>query len=73
MISSFVCLFTEAYANQFAGEKEKKFSTKQLRELLLDIHRFPMSEEKHHLSVTLNDWMGTAEQVDDILLVGIKF
>ena len=65
-------LFTDGYADQFGGEKAKKFSSKRLRELFLDIHRLPMTEQKEKVAKTTADWQGNLEQIDDMLVVGIK-
>lgn len=65
-------LFTDGYADQFGGEKAKKFSSKRLRELFLDIHRLPMTEQKVKVAKTTADWQGNLEQIDDMLVVGIK-
>jgi len=66
-------LFTDGYVDQFGGEKAKKFSSKRLRELLLEIHKLPMSEQKNNLAKTIADWQGNLEQIDDMLVMGIKF
>lgn len=66
-------MFTDGYADQFGGEKGKKFSTKRLKELLLNVHKLPISEQKEVISNTISHWMNTQEQVDDILITGIKF
>lgn len=66
-------LFTDGYADQFGGEKAKKFSSKRLKELLLSIHRLPVNEQKTRLAKASHDWQGNLEQIDDILVMGIKF
>lgn len=64
--------FTDGYADQFGGENGKKFKYKQLQEILLKIHHFPMEEQKYHLAKTFIDWKGENEQVDDILIIGVR-
>lgn len=66
-------LFTDGYADQFGGEKSKKFSSKRLKELLLEIHQLPINEQKNKLAKASEDWQGSLEQIDDILVMGIKF
>lgn len=66
-------LFTDGYADQFGGEKAKKFSSKRLRELLQLIHRQPMGTQKDRIATTIAEWQGSLEQVDDMLVMGIKF
>ncbi|MBS1653191.1 MAG: SpoIIE family protein phosphatase [Bacteroidetes bacterium] len=65
-------LYTDGYADQFGGEKGKKFKYKQLNELLLHIHQLPMQEQEQKLSTTFNNWKGSLEQVDDVCVIGIK-
>ena len=66
-------IYSDDYQDQFGGKKGKKFMTKRFRELLFEIHSQPMEEQKMILEETLTTWMGTEEQVDDILVIGVKF
>lgn len=50
----------------------KKFKNKNLEELLLAIEALPLNEQSRALSKTFNDWKGELEQVDDVLIMGIK-
>jgi serine phosphatase RsbU (regulator of sigma subunit) len=63
---------TDGYADQFGGEKGKKFKYKQLEEKLMSICDKPMEEQKAILDSTIENWKGNMEQVDDILLIGIR-
>lgn len=65
-------LLTDGIADQFGGPKGKKFKFKQLEEILLANHHLSIIEQRNLLEKTFNDWKGELEQVDDILLVGIK-
>ncbi len=67
-----IYLFTDGYADQFGGPKKKKFKYKKLSELLLAIHEKPMEEQKNILGSTIENWKGELEQIDDILLIGVK-
>jgi serine phosphatase RsbU (regulator of sigma subunit)/TPR repeat protein len=67
-----VYVFTDGYADQFGGEKGKKFKYKPLQNLLLSIQNQTMEEQKNILDQTISAWKGNLEQVDDILIVGIK-
>ncbi len=67
-----IYIFTDGYADQFGGEKGKKFKYKQLQELLISNSHLPMQEQKQILANTIEKWMGNLEQVDDILVIGIK-
>ena len=67
-----IYLFSDGYADQFGGPKGKKFRLKQLKETLLSISSRPLSEQKLILEKSFQDWMGALEQVDDVLVVGIR-
>ena len=68
-----IYLYSDGFEDQFGGEKDKKFSRKRFRELLLEIHGQKMSEQKRMLQHSLEDWMNGGEQVDDITVMGIRF
>ena len=67
-----VYLFTDGYADQFGGEKGKKFKYSRFKELLIEIHEKTMEEQKNILNVQFAKWRGNLEQVDDILVIGIR-
>ncbi|MFO8236328.1 MAG: two-component regulator propeller domain-containing protein [Bacteroidales bacterium] len=68
-----IYLFTDGYADQFGGPDSKKFKYRRFRHLLLTIHQFPMNQQKEYLDKSLQEWQGSQEQVDDILIVGFRF
>jgi serine phosphatase RsbU (regulator of sigma subunit) len=65
-------LFTDGYADQFGGPQGKKFKYKQLQQLLIDNGKLTMEKQKKVLEETLENWKGRLEQVDDILVMGIR-
>ncbi|MES2132566.1 MAG: tetratricopeptide repeat protein [Bacteroidota bacterium] len=65
-------LFTDGYADQFGGEKGKKFKYKQFSNLLLQNYRLSMQEQKDLLDKAFQNWRGDLEQVDDVCVIGIK-
>jgi len=65
-------LFSDGYADQFGGERQKKLTTKKLKQLLLTIHHQPMHEQQKHLNSFMEEWKAGTEQVDDILVIGIR-
>jgi sigma-B regulation protein RsbU (phosphoserine phosphatase) len=67
-----IYLFSDGYADQFGGPKGKKFRYGKFQELLLSIHREPLNNQKDILYKTIIDWKGGEEQVDDILIMGIR-
>jgi serine phosphatase RsbU (regulator of sigma subunit) len=66
--------YTDGFIDQFNGKTNKKYGTKQFKELLLKIHQQPMLNQKHILRRELEEWMnGTTVQIDDILVAGFKW
>jgi len=68
-----VYMCTDGYKDQFGGERGKRFQSKQLRQLFLDNRHKPLSEMPKLLHQTLVKWKGSYDQVDDILILGMKF
>ena len=64
--------YTDGYADQFGGKSGKKFKYKQLQQLLSMHCEKPMTEQNDIYTKTINDWKGNLEQVDDILVIGIR-
>jgi serine phosphatase RsbU (regulator of sigma subunit) len=64
--------FTDGYADQFGGPKGKKFKYRQLEETLLSIHTMPLEEQSKVLDDTFEAWKGKLDQVDDVLIIGVK-
>jgi serine phosphatase RsbU (regulator of sigma subunit) len=67
-----VYLFTDGFADQFGGEKGKKFKYKQLEDKLLAICNTDLEEQKEILQQVFTKWKGNLEQVDDVTIIGIK-
>ena len=67
-----IYLFSDGYQDQFGGSDGRKFLIKNFRHLLVEINKFPMSEQKEVLDLTFSNWKGEFAQVDDILVIGLK-
>lgn len=65
-------LFSDGYADQFGGPEGKKYKYRRFRHLLLTIHKLPLVQQLAYLDKSFEDWKGDLEQVDDVLIVGIK-
>ncbi len=72
MLDDIIYLFSDGYVDQIGGVDKKTFRTKRFKELLLEIFRLPMNEQKIVLHKRIEEWQGELEQIDDILVVGIK-
>jgi serine phosphatase RsbU (regulator of sigma subunit) len=68
------CLYiaSDGYVDQFGGPDSKKFMSKRFEDLLLEINNLSMAEQKDRLQKRLYEWMGDNDQVDDILVIGIR-
>jgi serine phosphatase RsbU (regulator of sigma subunit) len=67
-----IYLFSDGYADQFGGPKGKKFMYKQLRDTLLAVNEKSMKEQNEILSAVFHKWKNKEEQVDDVLLIGVR-
>lgn len=65
-------LFTDGYADQFGGETAKKLMTKNFKKLLLTVAGKPLIEQKQEIKRTFETWKGDYEQIDDVLVIGVK-
>lgn len=65
-------LYSDGYADQFGGPGGKKFKYKALQSELLKISALPLSEQALRMDQTFENWKGQLEQVDDVILIGIR-
>lgn len=65
-------LFSDGFADQFGGDKGKKFKTTRFKALLLEIHQLPMAEQKQKLKETFEAWKSNFDQVDDVSVLGLR-
>ena len=67
-----IYLTSDGYTDQFGGVKGKKFMAKKFHEILISIQDKTMKNQAIILEQTFNDWRGDIDQVDDILILGIR-
>ena len=67
-----VYIFSDGYADQFGGPYGRKFMAIPFRVLLMDINKEPVQRQKEILNKTIEEWRGQLDQVDDILVIGVK-
>ncbi|MBI2721501.1 MAG: SpoIIE family protein phosphatase [Bacteroidetes bacterium] len=67
-----VFIFSDGYADQFGGPKGKKFMIGNFRKLLIQITELQPAAQKQQLDSILTEWQGDQEQVDDVLVIGVK-
>jgi serine phosphatase RsbU (regulator of sigma subunit)/HAMP domain-containing protein len=64
---------TDGYCDQFGGPKGKKFMAARFRDLLVEIQKNSMEEQRDLLNRTIEEWRNREEQVDDILVIGVRY
>jgi serine phosphatase RsbU (regulator of sigma subunit) len=64
--------FSDGFEDQFGGSEGKKFKSKRFKELLLGISDKSMADQKEIIGRTFDIWKGDENQVDDIVIVGIR-
>lgn len=67
-----VFLFSDGFADQFGGEKNKKMTKAKFKEKLLYMAALSMAEQKQELELFYENYKGNEEQVDDVCVLGIK-
>ena len=67
-----IYIFSDGFADQFGGQKNKKFKSTQLKRLLLSIQKEDLQKQKQILSKEFDKWRGNYEQMDDVCIMGVR-
>ena len=67
-----IYLFSDGLPDQFGGTDGKKMKIARLKRLIEQVSKLPMNEQKEAISKYFFEWKGAYDQVDDILLMGVK-
>ncbi len=72
-------MFSDGFADQFGGPNlalrqagGKKFKYKPFRRLISENRDKPMKEQKEILNATFETWKAELEQIDDVVVLGVK-
>ncbi len=68
-----IYFFSDGFTDQFGGPNQLKLGPKRTRELLTTVAHLSMDEQQVKVKETFEVWQGTNRQIDDVLLIGIKF
>ncbi len=68
-----VYTFSDGYIDQFGGPKGRKYLGKKFRKTLLNAQKYSIDEQKNFLEEEFDSWRGTNPQIDDVLILGMKF
>jgi serine phosphatase RsbU (regulator of sigma subunit) len=66
-------IFSDGYADQFGGPKEKKFMSVQLKKTLVAMAGLPMLKQGERLDEIFEEWRGDNPQVDDVTMIGVRY
>ncbi|MBP9069828.1 MAG: SpoIIE family protein phosphatase [Bacteroidia bacterium] len=67
-----IYMFSDGFADQFGGPRGKKFMLSNMQKLLLSNINQPMDVQKTNISNAFKDWKDSLEQIDDVLVIGIR-
>lgn len=65
-------LFTDGYADQFGGPKNKKFNYRALKEMFVTNHKNDLKTQREIYHTNLVNWKNDFDQIDDICVMGIR-
>ena len=65
-------LYSDGYIDQMGGNERKSFKSVNFKKLLKDIHKLPMQKQKETLEMKFEEWRGNNDQIDDIMVFGMK-
>ncbi len=69
-----IYMFTDGYADQFGGVNGKKFRYNQFRDLISNASAIPLMEHQFDLiENTMNEWIHGYEQLDDMMVIGVRW
>ena len=68
-----IYMFSDGYVDQLGGPDRKTYKSKQFKQLLKEIHQKPLAEQKKILETEYETWRSNIGQIDDILIMGIRF
>ena len=67
-----IYIFSDGFADQFGGPKGKKFMVSNMQKLIQENVNLPMPQQKSNIHSSFRSWKSDLEQVDDVLLIGIR-
>jgi len=65
-------VFSDGFVDQFGGDRCRKFMIKPFKRLLTEINERPMFDQKGILDIAITEWRGEREQIDDIVVIGVR-
>jgi len=65
-------MFSDGYADQFGGPDDQKFRYKRFQNLCIEMHKKSMAEQFEGFERTMDEWIGYRDQIDDMLIIGVR-
>jgi serine phosphatase RsbU (regulator of sigma subunit) len=65
-------MFSDGFADQFGEMTDKKFKHKHLKRVISSMNELPMTKQKKVLENTFDEWKGSTQQIDDVLVLGFQ-
>lgn len=65
-------IFSDGFADQFGGDKGKKFKSANFKQLLLSIQYESIERQKQLIDEAFENWKGNLEQLDDVCIIGVR-
>ncbi|MFP4488737.1 MAG: YfiR/HmsC family protein [Bacteroidales bacterium] len=66
-------MFSDGFGDQFGGPRGKKFMVKNLKRKFVELSPLPMLEQGERLNEIFEAWKGDQPQVDDVVIIGIRY
>jgi serine phosphatase RsbU (regulator of sigma subunit) len=67
-----IYIFSDGYADQFGGPDGKKFKINQFKAMISSLSGVAMDQQKIAIEKSIEEWRGVLQQVDDILVIGVR-
>ena len=68
-----IYMFSDGYADQFGSDNGRKLMMKNFKKVLAEASMNPIDKQKDFLYQRFTQWKGNYRQIDDVLVMGIKF
>jgi serine phosphatase RsbU (regulator of sigma subunit)/prefoldin subunit 5 len=67
-----IYIFSDGFADQFGGDRGKKYKYRAFQKFLMKISDLSDDDQLKALNTEFNNWIGDFEQIDDVLVIGVK-
>jgi len=66
-------IFSDGFADQFGGPRQRKYMSMQLRANLVEMSGMPMLKQGEQLNRIFEEWRGDSPQIDDVTIIGVRY